>query len=307
MTHIFKPMLSATVNLEGLAQLKYPLLCTPKIDGIRVLINSEGIAVSRTLKPIRNKAVQKYLSQYALPGMDGEIIVGSLEDPLLFRKTTSGVMSTEGSPDFTYWVFDYIPGVCNYLKEDAIYYTRAAKLVSDVTAVGRPRIKYLPFREIDDADELEAYEAVCIKQGFEGVMLRDPKGRYKMGRSTANEGILMKLKRFEHSEAVIVDFVERKHNANEAYIDNLGFLKRSAHQENKVGRGDLGVLVCKDLKTDRTAEVGTGFDDQLRKEIWNNKDSYVGKIVRYKYLPYGSYDNYRHATFEGFRDQEDLS
>ena len=53
---IEKPMLSATC--KDSSQLVYPVLVTPKLDGIRCLVKDTGV-VSRTLKPIPNKYIRK--------------------------------------------------------------------------------------------------------------------------------------------------------------------------------------------------------------------------------------------------------
>ena len=99
-----KPML-AYQKLPDLEALTYPLIASPKLDGIRCLI-VDGVAVSRSLKPIRNKYVQSILGSHEFNGLDGELVVGSPTDPDVYLKTNSGVMSVEGEPDFTYLVFD---------------------------------------------------------------------------------------------------------------------------------------------------------------------------------------------------------
>ena len=62
----------------------------------------------------------------------------------------------------------------------------------------------LPGKVINDYDQILDYEKRILEDGFEGVMLRSPLGKYKMGRSTLKEGILLKLKRFEDAEATVV-------------------------------------------------------------------------------------------------------
>ena len=49
-----KPMLAVDADVEN---IKYPVLCSDKLDGIRCIILN-GVAYSRSLKPIRNKYVQ---------------------------------------------------------------------------------------------------------------------------------------------------------------------------------------------------------------------------------------------------------
>ena len=46
-------------------------------------------------------------------------------------------------------------------------------------------------------------------------------------------------------------------------------------------KGVLGALVCK--YKDNLVNVGSGFSDELRREIWNNKEDVIGRIVEVKY------------------------
>jgi DNA ligase-1 len=155
-------------------------------------------------------------------------------------------------------------------------------------------------------DEILQAEEEALNQGFEGVMLRDPNGKYKFGRSTTAEAALVKLKRFNQSEAVIIGFEEQMHNANEAKVDNLGHTERSSHKANMVPTGMLGAMVVRDLNTNIEFNVGTGFTAADRQEYWTKRESLVGKVVSYKFLAIGVKDKPRHPVFLGFRNKEDL-
>src|SRR6187549_3347693 len=100
---MFKPMLSG--KLTDPHALAYPVLASPKLDGIRCLILN-GVPVSRNLKHIPNDAVRGMLT--GLPPMDGELVVGPVNGTDVFQRTSSGVMSKDGVPKFTFWVFDVI-------------------------------------------------------------------------------------------------------------------------------------------------------------------------------------------------------
>ena len=102
--------------------------------------------------------------------------------------------------------------------------------------------KVLPV-EIRDAAQLADYEETCLTDGYEGVMIRTPDSPYKCGRSTEREGWLLKIKRFEDAEAVVLDTYEGMSNHNEAQRDAFGRTKRSSAQAGKVGRGELGGFV----------------------------------------------------------------
>jgi DNA ligase-1 len=117
---------------------------------------------------------------------------------------------------------------------------------------------------------------------------------------------LQKIKRFTDSEAVIVDFEERLHNENEATTDLLGHTKRSSHQENMVKTGTLGALRVRDVNTQIEFKIGTGYDDDLRQDIWDNKNHYTKLLVKYKYQAAGAKDAPRFPVFIGFRNENDL-
>ena len=74
-------------------------------------------------------------------------------------------------------------------------------------------------------------------------MMRDPVGRYKLGRGTFKEGLIYKLKRFADDEAVIIGFKEQMTNNNILEKDELGYAKRSIFKENMIPAGTLGNFI----------------------------------------------------------------
>lgn len=286
---------------ERFAASAFPMYASPKIDGIRAVVK-DGILLSRALKPIPNNFVQDILGNEKLSGLDGELTVGPPNDKNVMQTTMSGVMSEEGEPDFIWWVFDYWT---NPVTPFNVRYTQLAEYV--FTSEYAKRVKVLPHTLIVDADQLRSYEENMVNAGFEGVMLRSLNGPYKYGRSTTNEGYLLKLKRFTDSEAVVIGFEEKMHNANEATIDERGYTKRSSHQENLVPMNTLGALQVRDLTTGVEFSLGTGFDDVTRKMIWDLKSGYLGRIVVYKHFDVcGVKEKPRIPTFKGFRDKRDM-
>jgi DNA ligase 1 len=100
------------------------------------------------------------------------------------------------------------------------------------------------------------------------------------------------------------------HNDNVATVDERGYTKRSSHQENKVGTDTLGALVVKGVNGPFEGvefNIGTGFDDRLRKEIWSKRDYYLRSIVKYKFFAVGVKDAPRHPVFLGFRNAMDVA
>jgi DNA ligase-1 len=294
MTLKVRPMLAAQCEP---ARLRYPLIVQPKLDGIRVLIH-EGVAYSRTLKPIRNKYIQEriYKHREVLEGVDGEIMVGDPTHPSVYRYTSSGVMSETGEPNFMLHVFDLwnVPGIPYQKRSDTLI---ARSLPYDVVL---PVVNAFATTE----SELIAQHQSFVNEGYEGSILRDPHGLYKYNRSTAKEGLLIKFKDFQDAEAFVVGYEPKYHNANEATLDARGYTKRSSHQENKVPLEMLGALHCE--RDGITFKIGTGFDDSLRKELWEQRETLPHRIVKFKYFTGGAYDKPRFPVFLGFREQDDL-
>ena len=286
---IKKPMLAETI--EDLSILKYPVLCTPKLDGIRCLIVN-GKAVSRKFKLIPNNHIRSKIEQIAIEGFDGEIIIKGKE----FNEISSAVMSEDGNPDFTYAVFDY------YSEEP--YNNRMKNLAA--TPDFYPVIECILPVQINNELELLAYETRCLADGYEGVMIRSPNSPYKFGRSTVKEGWLLKLKRFYDGEAVVLALEEKMHNENEATKDELGHTKRSSHQANQTPANTLGSFCVKEMKTAVEFKIGTGFDADFAKQVWSNQKNYIGKIIKYKAQKVGEKDKPRFPSFEGFRDERDM-
>lgn len=287
----FKPLLAAPVDWD---KLTYDdLLLSSKLDGIRAVVIN-GVVLSRSLKPIPNRHVQSLFSH--LEHYDGELICGSPSAPDVYRKTNSAVMSVEGTPDVTFYAFDHIQDV------DADYLTRYERLEESDNVVVLEQIG------VSDLMTVKGLEEMYINQGFEGVMLRKSRGpmsKYKYGRATAKSCTLLKVKRFQDSEARITGFEELHSNQNEATTDALGHTVRSNHQANMRPMGTLGALVCVTVEGVEF-KIGSGFDAATRQYLWNNRFYLEGQFVKYKFFPCGVKEAPRFPIFMGLRDSRDL-
>lgn len=290
MPKIQKPMLAGSFDPQ---KAKFPYIATPKIDGIRFLM-VDGVAVSRKFKPIRNSYIQNLLSAYLPDGADGELTSGHT-----FQSSTSAVMRVKGEPEFKVWIFDWV----DPSKEEIDPYH--VRMLSMPTIKAPFSFEVLYGSNIKSIDELNKYEQFCLNNGYEGAMVRDPNGTYKFGRSTVNENILLKLKRFVDDEGELIDIEEKTSNQNPEEKDAFGYVKRSTSMSGLVPMGTAGTLIIKD-KEGRTLRIGSGLNDELRKDIWDNKDKYLGSLVKYKYFPQGVKELPRHPVFLGFRHPDDV-
>ena len=295
MINNIRPLLSCEVPLD---KVKFPIYISTKFDGIRALV-IDGVVYSRSLKPIRNKHVQKLFGKPEYNGFDGELIVGDIYAKDVFQKTTSGVMSEDGTPNVTFHVFD----LWSMPTFDYEYRQRELQeiLLNNEEYEG---VVYTMIHKCQTVEDLEFFLNHEKNVGGEGLIGRKPDGVYKYGRSTPKEQLSIKFKFFQQEDFEVVGFTERMHNTNEQKRDELGYAERSSAKEGLVPMNTLGSLVLK--CNDTTFSCGTGFDDALRKEIWNNKSEYLGKLASIRYMSVGSKDLPRCPSWLGWRDLEDL-
>jgi len=307
---ITKPMLATEVkskNPKGmnyepdLEALDWPMIATPKVDGIRCL-NPDGRILSRSFKPIPNHHIRTTLEGCLPVGADGELFSSNS-----FQKVTSDVMSHNGEPEFTFQMFDYVPDgnletpYVERLERMMAWYRQTAPEVNGI-------IKILPFKVIESAEELRAYERRVLADGFEGVILRTPESPYKCGRSTWKERYLLKLKIFLDSEAEVIGMEEQLSNQNTLEKNEFGQAKRSGKKAGKVLAGRLGKFLARDVHSGVEFKCGSGqgLTMELRQEIWDNQQDYMGKIFKYKYQPHGVKELPRIPIWLGFRDPKDM-
>ena len=286
---ITRPMLAGTLlDLQKVDFTQKNVWVSPKLDGIRCLVHPVHGPVTRNFKPIPNLHIREALSDPRYLGLDGELMLAGDED---FNSVQSAVMTHAGAPDFRLVCFD------RFLRPESPWIDRFCDLLDDKSKF-EDNIEVLEHKSCASLQELETLELEAIGYGFEGIMLRNSGMPYKSGRSTVREGGLLKFKRFHDAEGVVTGFDERMHNANEATTGVFGNTERTSHKENMEPAGTLGTLILH-TKDWGVVRVGTGFDDALRLEIWENKEAYRGTTVKFKYQHVPK-DKPRFPVFLGF-------
>lgn len=144
-------------------------------------------------------------------------------------------------------------------------------------------------REVTDYQDMMAYcnEAIDIHK-VEGLILKDWDATYQWDRTYA----WTKVKRFYDADCRIVDFYPGR---------------PKSRLENTLG----GITVAGFLEDGTRVEcnVGSGFSDDLRNEIWNNKDAWLGRTVVIKYQEVSKAKtkdvaSLRFPTYERWRDDK---
>lgn len=293
---MWKPMLAGKIQPPFIVSpSRFPLLASNKLDGVRATVQN-GRLYSRALKLIPNKYVQNVFGLPELNGLDGELILGDPTVPDAYRKTVSAVMTASGCPKVTFHVFDCF---CQMPFEMRL------ELAGDMITAFSSGVIRVHHWEVMNPVHLLNLETLAVEAGYEGLMIRDPQGPYKQGRSTENEGWLLKLKRFEDAEAEVIGFEEQMHNDNAATVNELGHQTRSSHKENLKPAGVLGALIVRDVGTAVQFNVGTGFDEVERREIWKHREQCMGRLLKYKFYP-SVKEKPRYPTWMGWRHPIDM-
>lgn len=296
---MFKPMLACSESAHNFFdQLHFPLMASPKIDGIRATVRN-GVVYARSNEPIRNINVQRKFGY--LEHFDGELGVGDPWRHDLCRATASVTNSKDKPVDeLMFHAFDHV----HFLTDP--FDGRLRRLTEQKAFHGGPQVRLVEQAMIRSLDDLLAYEDAQLEKGYEGLILRAADAPYKCGRSTANEQYLLKLKRFVDGEFKIVGFYEEMKNNNAKTTSALGRSKRSSHKENKEGKNTLGGLIL-EFFPGVTFRCGSGFNDAEADKLWKlaQAGKLEGQYATIKYFAKGMKDLPRHPTYKLIRPEND--
>jgi len=224
--------------------------------------------------------------------------------PRSFHEIQSDLMCIGGKPNIKYHVFDY-----NVLWNHRTmpYIDRVGLLKAAV--LPEFCVKVIPVR-CDTIEDLQAYFAKCLADGYEGVCFRTAvspayKISSKDGRSTFREQWLIKWKLFHTSEAKIIAVEEEMQNNNAPVIGLKGLQERSSHQGNLVGKNRLGALIVE--MNGVQFKIGSGFTASQRENLWTAQASLIGSTVAFRHQPYGEKEAPRIPIFVGIRSKIDIS
>jgi DNA ligase-1 len=290
----FQPMLAATItSFEGLA---YPYYMQPKLDGIRCVIK-EGIPYTRRMKPIQNIYTRANLRE--LWRDVGEPYLLDLEVvPLsgIFQDAQTAVMSIALRKDCNFILFD---GAADEKDLKLGYNERFMESLWHLSP------SKIPYSYIANAEQAKAITKFYQTDYAEGVILRGINSPYKFGRSTLAEGYLLKWKVLADGEARVKGFIAKEFNNNPQEISELGYAKRSSSKEGMIKLDTLGALLVEGINgkfEGVTFKIGSGFTEEQRKEIWNNKETYRNKTLTYEYQPTGTKNKPRQPIFKCWRE-----
>jgi len=304
----FEIMLATGVKEGGHKELKGQWLADVKMDGARLVFildkkknQVKGITRSGRVNknfPAIEASLHKLMS--VLPGsivLDGEIMAADNQ-----FKTLSTQMNRKddlNTDDFYLAVFDVLP--LEDFESRTHKYTQKQRhqVLLELAALFQEHcgttVRVLPkkFLDLDTPEgheQLEEMFSMAIDEGFEGIMLKKPDALYEHKRSKS----WLKIK---------------------PYVDVTVKIE-SLHEGTGRNEGRLGFARCvgedfdpKDGETKKIeVDVGSGWSDEDRDEIFANAKKYVGRLIEVRAMEFtqdrngGAVWALRHPRFKGFRD-----
>ena len=318
----FKPMLAPNEKTD-LDEVKYPILASFKLDGIRCLF-IKGEMLSRSLKPIVNKQLrEKFKKLIEWTKKNNVILDGEIYSPdLTFQEITRYVMTKDFNdpksikkhgeiliiPEhLKFYCFDMIGE--NNLGEFEYNETFMSRTLGVMALILAFKDILVPIHQenINSSLMVSEYFEHALENGYEGLILKDPNGRYKTGRGTIKEGLIYKVKPFKSIEAKVVNVIQATEvdpNA-EKKINELGRSETSRKKNDRLLIEKASAVSV--YYEDKLLKVTLAMTDLEKEEIWKNKDKYIGKWIEYKYLVIGMKDNGlpRHPTSLRWRNDKE--
>lgn len=251
---------------------------TLKLDGYRYkLVKQKGkINIYTASGKIDNNLVDIIKEAESLPNgvYDGEMIAhGEFENSTARYNATSKILGKDGEKHgIDFICFDYLMEVDKFFNYEEIEGRRCTRLsiLEDILERHEEEysndmhIKLVPIYMNDIlANEetidriMDIYEEI-VEQGEEGLVIDIADASYIRSKSTS----MYKLKPEVTGDFKVVDLAQGK--------------------ENSKFKDVLGAFIVE--YKNNTVNIGSGIPDNLREEVWNNKEFYINKLIEVVYF-----------------------
>lgn len=200
-TAVLLPMLALNFKTRS-HDIVYPCVVQPKLDGARCVYNN-GVLTSRTGKVFTSMdhITDELEDAGILDILDGELYSDNLNFQdiigMIKKETITSPKELKKALLVEYTVYDII--------SDDAYSTRSAILKEIFRTHKFKYIKLIRSDIANSVEDIKKYHDVYVKLGYEGAIVRNLSGMYKLKHRSKD---LQKYKEFEDSEFKIVDFTE---------------------------------------------------------------------------------------------------
>jgi ATP-dependent DNA ligase len=257
-----------------------------KLDGLRGGIIFDGdsaSAVTLTGLPIPN--AQHVIDEMAASGQFDDMMIDGEFKGRDWNESQSIVKTQKPHPDadnLKFYAFDCMPTEQWESKALTLPLAkRKANLKARLNLSILPHVVYVNHKLIHSSEQVIPARNEAVARGLEGIMLKDPDAPYAFKKNN----YWLKCKPINEADFFITGaFVGRGKNANM-----------------------LGALQIMNEKLGVECEVGTGFDDLTRKQLWADylNGRLMGRIVQVEYQEVTEDNALRFPAFMRMRDDKD--
>lgn len=239
-----------------------------KLDGLRALVfideSGDCTALSRSGKPLWNcNHIFEELKSRGLRNcvVDGEFEAGTFGESISITKSQT---AHPKALSLRFFVFDILH-MTEWTSKKSLYPLSLRKQLLDEKLSGLVHTLLVQFVMVQTDEEILEVMDGFVKEGYEGVVLKDPDSIYKFDR-TAD---WLKVKPVDECDLAIYDIEEGKGRL----AGTVGALNLYGTVKHK----------GKEYKID--TNCGTGLSDAIREELWamHQRGELVGKVAEIKY------------------------
>lgn len=270
-----KPMLARTL---GPKFSQWPTYVQPKLNGVRALYQGSPIQTDLNSRfGVFQSRDEKIWGRKVLAHLHDELeniteSLGSLilDGELYFHtwrlqriNAAIAVNRHEPTPDTPHVEF-HVFDVVNPKLPFSERYLPVANMLREANL---PHIRAVDTAMVHDREQLERYFELCVRDGYEGAMVR-PDGFYEFGEHMGRNGTLTQYR-------------SRTLWKHKSWEDDEFRCDGVTQGEGKADIG-IGALLLRTKNGNFQFKVGTGFTDEERVEYMKNNPA--GKYVKVRYL-----------------------
>jgi len=266
-TGLLEPMLAKEYK-NYFAKLQFPVISSPKLDGVRVNATKAGL-FSRNGKPFISvphiqKALEPFFEKFPDYVLDGELYNPEYKDnfdkiiSLVRRQKPTTEDLKESQDKIQFWIFDTfsLDG-----REKLTSHERKQFVKWTCDDLSAECVVALEYTVCNTQEELDAKYGEYLEAGVEGQMINSSTAMYQHKRTQD----LLKRKEFQDEEFEVLDIISGTGN-----------------------REGCGKLICK--ISDDTFDCSVKGNVEYLQELLLNKHLYIGKMATVKfqnYTPHG--------------------